>query len=630
MAFIFCRLTILGTRQEFLDFLKGVFYISRRNILKLQRIIITTIRKMKSIDIMDQNLILKIEKRAKQWMGNAYDGETQKRVRHLMDQDSKSLVDAFYKDLEFGTGGLRGKMDVGTNRMNKYTVGLASQGLANYVKKIAKNKKAKVAIAYDTRKNSRYFAEISADVLSGNGIKAYLFEDFRPLPELSFAVRHLKCNCGIMITASHNPKEYNGYKVFWDDGGQIISPHDKKIMSEIKKINISDVMFGGNKKLIEIIGSQIDKEYLKNVKSLSLSKDIIRKQSDLKIVYSPIHGTGLHLVPRALSIFGFKNVYHVSEQEVTDGNFSTVKSPNPEEVSTFGPAIKNAKKVDADIIIVTDPDADRAALAVKKNKGQYIVLNGNQTATLLIYYLLNRMKEKKYLSGQEYIVKSIVTTEILRKISTHHRVECQDVLIGFKWIGDVINRSKPGKKFLAGAEESIGFLAGDFVRDKDGIITCALVAEAAAWARHKNKTLYELLIDIYIEHGFYKTHMFYVVKEGLTGEQEIKRMMDVFRSLSSGNIGDSDIIGVSDYQSQKSKNVSLNSEKKINLPQSNIIQYYLEDQSKITVRPSGTEPKIKFYFEVTGELKNAKSFKKVDRMLSERIDILKESIVKIA
>jgi len=579
---------------------------------------------------MDQNFILQIEDKAKQWLKAGYDRQTQNRVRKLMQKDSKLLIDAFYKDLEFGTGGLRGKMDVGTNRMNKYTVGLASQGLANYLKRISKGAKAKVAIAYDTRKNSRYFAEISADVLSANGIKVYLFEDFRPLPELSFAVRHLKCSCGIIITASHNPKEYNGYKVFWDDGGQIISPHDKKITAEIQKISIEGIRFDGNKKLIETIGSRMDREYLKNVRSLSLSKEIIKKQKALKIVYSPIHGTGLNLVPRALDLYGFKNVFHVPEQEITDGNFSTVKSPNPEEVSTFKPAIRKAREVDADIIIVTDPDADRAALAVKKKKGDYIVLNGNQAATILIYYLLNRMDEKKCLKGGEYVVKTIVTTEILQRIARAHSVKCHDVLIGFKWIGDVIKRAGAGKKFIAGAEESIGFLAGDFVRDKDGIVTCALFAEAAAWAASKNKTLYELLIDIYVQHGFYKTRMFYIVKEGLTGEQEIKNMMTAYRKMLSGSIADADIIAVNDYLSKKSNNLVARTEKKIMLPQSNIIQYFLDDQSKITVRPSGTEPKIKYYFEVAGNLPNAKSFKREDELLAQRIEKLKTAIINVA
>ncbi len=579
---------------------------------------------------MDQNFILNIENKAKQWLGSDYDRQTQNRVRSLMQKDSKLLIDAFYKDLEFGTGGLRGKMDVGTNRMNKYTVGLASQGLANYLRKISKGKKAKVAIAYDTRKNSRFFAEISADVLSANGIKVYLFEDFRPLPELSFAVRYLKCSCGIIITASHNPKEYNGYKVFWDDGGQIISPHDKKITGEIQKISIADVHFDGNRKMIEIIASRMDREYLKNVKSLSLSKEIIKKHSDLKIVYSPIHGTGLHLVPKALNLYGFKNVFSVPEQEITDGNFSTVKSPNPEEVSTFKAAIRKAREVDADIIIVTDPDADRAALAVKKNKGRYVVLNGNQAATILVYYLLNRMSEIKCMQGGEYIVKTIVTTEILQRIAKTHSVKCHDVLIGFKWIGDVIKRSGPDKKFLAGAEESIGFLAGDFVRDKDGVVTCALFAEAAAWAASKNKTLYDLLIDIYVEHGFYKTRMFYIVKEGLTGEQEIKNMMTAYRNMSSGTIAGANIVAVNDYSLKKSQNLVANTEKKISLPQSNIIQFFLDDHSKITVRPSGTEPKIKYYFEVAGDLQNAKSFKKANQLLSERIDRLQNAIINVA
>ena len=480
--------------------------------------------------------MLDIENKAKQWLGEGYDQATKKRVQYLIENDPALLVDAFYKDLEFGTGGLRGKMDVGSNRMNKYTVGLATQGLANYLKKTVKGRQAKVVIAYDTRKNSSFFARIAADVLSASGIYVYLFEDFRPLPELSFAVRYLKCSCGIIITASHNPKEYNGYKVFWEDGGQIISPHDKNITREIQKLRIVDVHFDGHEKKIEMVGERIDRAYLKSVKTLSLSKDLIKKYQDLKIVYSPIHGTGKYLVPQVLNQLGFKNVFHVPEQETTDGNFSTVKSPNPEEETTFKRAIKKAKEVDADIIVVTDPDADRAALAVREKKDRYIVLNGNQAATVLVYYLLNRMSEKKYLRGKEYIVKTIVTTEILKHIAKDRSVKCHDVLIGFKWIGDVIKRSTPEKKFLAGAEESIGFLAGDFVRDKDGVITCALFAEAAAWAAAQGKSLLDLLINIYVEYGYYKTRMVYVVKDGLAGEQEIKNMMDAYRRLRSGKI----------------------------------------------------------------------------------------------
>ncbi len=573
--------------------------------------------------------MLDIENKAKQWLGEGYDQATKKRVQYLIENDPALLVDAFYKDLEFGTGGLRGKMDVGSNRMNKYTVGLATQGLANYLKKTVKGRQAKVVIAYDTRKNSSFFARIAADVLSASGIYVYLFEDFRPLPELSFAVRYLKCSCGIIITASHNPKEYNGYKVFWEDGGQIISPHDKNITREIQKLRIVDVHFDGHEKKIEMVGERIDRAYLKSVKTLSLSKDLIKKYQDLKIVYSPIHGTGKYLVPQVLNQLGFKNVFHVPEQETTDGNFSTVKSPNPEEETTFKRAIKKAKEVDADIIVVTDPDADRAALAVREKKDRYIVLNGNQAATVLVYYLLNRMSEKKYLRGKEYIVKTIVTTEILKHIAKDRSVKCHDVLIGFKWIGDVIKRSTPEKKFLAGAEESIGFLAGDFVRDKDGVITCALFAEAAAWAAAQGKSLLDLLINIYVEYGYYKTRMVYVVKDGLAGEQEIKNMMDAYRRLRSGKIGGGKITKINDYLERKSIDIVTGVGKRITLPKSNIIQFFLEDRSKITVRPSGTEPKIKYYFEVSSDLPNAASFKKVDGILTERIDQLEKAIINI-
>jgi phosphoglucomutase len=578
---------------------------------------------------MDQQFMLDIENKAKQWLGEGYDQATKKRVQYLIENDPALLVDAFYKDLEFGTGGLRGKMDVGSNRMNKYTVGLATQGLANYLKKTVKGRQAKVVIAYDTRKNSPFFARIAADVLSASGIYVYLFEDFRPLPELSFAVRYLKCSCGIIITASHNPKEYNGYKVFWEDGGQIISPHDKNITREIQKLRIVDVHFDGHEKKIEMVGERIDRAYLKSVKTLSLSKDLIKKYQDLKIVYSPIHGTGKYLVPQVLNQLGFKNVFHVPEQETTDGNFSTVKSPNPEEETTFKRAIKKAKEVDADIIVVTDPDADRAALAVREKKDRYIVLNGNQAATVLVYYLLNRMSEKKYLRGKEYVVKTIVTTEILKHIAKDRSVKCHDVLIGFKWIGDVIKRSTPEKKFLAGAEESIGFLAGDFVRDKDGVITCALFAEAAAWAAGQGKSLLDLLINIYVEYGYYKTRMVYVVKDGLAGEQEIKNMMDAYRRLRSGTIGGGKITKINDYLERKSIDIVTGVGKRITLPKSNIIQFFLEDRSKITVRPSGTEPKIKYYFEVSCDLPNAASFKKVDGILTERIDQLEKAIINI-
>jgi len=568
-------------------------------------------------------LIKKVKGRANEWLSDNYDDETKNQVKDLIYNKEKEeeLIDSFYKDLEFGTGGLRGVMGVGTNRMNKYTVRMATQGLSNYLIKVFANEiQIKVSIAYDSRNHSKDFADVTADVLSANGFKVYLFNDIRPLPELSFVIRYLKCQCGIIITASHNPKEYNGYKVFWDDGGQIISPHDKKIIEEVKNINIDKVKFTGDKQNIIIIGEEIDKEYLKQIKSLSLSQDSIEKYRDLKIVYSPLHGTGVRLVPQILKEYGFTNIYHVPEQDKIDGNFPTLKSPNPEDDKTLEMAIKRAKEVNADLVMVTDPDADRMRIGVKDHKNIFVLLNGNQAASLITYYLITKWKEKGKLKGNEYIVKTIVTSELLQAIAVINGVECYDVLTGFKWIANIIRQNEGKKTFICGGEESIGFLIGDFVRDKDAVSCCAMAAEVAAWAANLNKTLYELLIDIYLEFGFYKEYLYSVIRKGISGEKEIQDMMESYRIKPMPSINNSDVIIIKDYLLQKEKDLRKGTEQPINLPKSNVIQFYLEDDSKITIRPSGTEPKIKFYFEVKHELKTASQFEKIDTLLNQKID----------
>jgi phosphoglucomutase len=566
-------------------------------------------------------LLIYVKKKANEWITGNYDEETRKQVKYLLENDTKELIESFHTILEFGTGGLRGIMGVGPNRMNKYTVGMTAQGVANYLKKTySVETQTKAAIAYDSRNNSKYFAQITADVLSANNIQVYLFDELRPLPELSFTVRYLNCQCGIVITSSHNPKEYNGIKVFWDDGGQIVSPHDKNIIQEVQNIkNIDEVRFNANKQLIKIIGKEIDEVYLKQIKSLSLSPQLIQKHKDLKIVYTPIHGSGVRLVPQILANFGFTNVYHVPEQDIPDGNFPTVRLPNPEETDALNKAIQKAKEVDANLVMATDPDADRLAVAVRNRKNEFVVLTGNQTASLLIYYLITQWKERGKLTGKEFIVKTIVTSELLREISERNNVECIDVLTGFKWIADVIKKNEGKKTFICGGEESIGFLISDFVRDKDAVITSAFMAETAAWAAERGKSLYDLLIDIYYEYGFYKAHLVYIVKSGIVGADEIQELMKNYRNNPPSTINKSNIIKIKDYQLLQEKDLINNIAKPLHLPKSNVIQFYLEDESKITARPSGTEPKIKYYFEVKEQLKNKDNFEKLDELLRKRI-----------
>lgn len=563
----------------------------------------------------------KVLNRAKVWLGNGFDEETRNQVKDMIENNPQEVIESFYQDLEFGTGGLRGIMGVGTNRMNKYTVGMATQGLANYLKKIFPGKeKISVAIAHDCRNNSPYFARITADVFSANDIHVYLFKDLRPTPELSFAIRELGCQSGIVITASHNPKEYNGYKAYWEDGSQLIPPHDKNVIAEVQKItSVADVKFNGIPGNIELIGKEFDEIYLEKVVSLSLSPESISSHKDMKIVYTPLHGTGGVLVPAALKKFGFENISVVPEQAIYSGDFPTVKSPNPEEPAALEMAIRQAEKEGADLVMATDPDADRVGIAVRDLNGKFILLNGNQTAALLTYYLLYKWHENKKLTGREFIVKTIVTSEILKDIADKFKVESYDVLTGFKWIAEIIRLNEGKKTFIGGGEESYGFMTGDFVRDKDAVSSCALIAETAAWAASKNKSLYELLIDIYLEFGLYKESLISVTKKGKSGSEDIKKMMEDYRANPPAAINGSRLAMIKDYQFLVSKDMIKGTTEAISLPKSNVLQFFLEDGSKISVRPSGTEPKIKFYFGVKETLPSREDFNTVNDKLEQRI-----------
>ncbi|NOQ27697.1 MAG: phospho-sugar mutase [Bacteroidales bacterium] len=576
----------------------------------------------------DNELLKLVQSKADAWLKSDIDSVSKQELENLIQNNEAELIESFYRDLEFGTGGLRGIMGVGTNRINIYTIGMATQGLCNYLKQQFPDKKEiKVAIACDSRINSQLFAEKTASVFSANGIKAFLFEDLRPTPELSFAVRQLGCQSGIVVTASHNPKEYNGYKVYWEDGGQIISPHDKNIINEVQKIkDISEVKFDDKLKNVEIIGNKIDKKYLKEVSNLSLNPKVIKKQKDLKIVYTPIHGTGAILVPQALKAYGFENITIVDEQKIPDGNFPTVKSPNPEEPAALELALKKAKEIDADIVMATDPDADRVGIAIKNNCNEFILLNGNQAAALLINYLISQWSANGKLKGKEYIVKTIVTSDLLKEIADKYDVECFDVLTGFKYIADIIRNQEGKKKFIGGGEESYGYLAGEFVRDKDAVMSCALLAETAAWAKNNGKSLYEELIDIYIEFGFYKENLISVVKKGKSGAEEIQKMMDEFRNSPPQTINNSNVMLIHDFEKQVTYDQISHLRYDINLPKSNVLQFILQDGSKISVRPSGTEPKIKFYFGVHEKLEQYEDFEKVNKQLDDKIDDIIKSL----
>ena len=562
-----------------------------------------------------------IKSKARQWLGPEFNEETRKEVREMFEKDEKKLIDAFYQDLEFGTGGLRGIMGAGTNRMNIYTLGMATQGLSNYIIKECGNKGIKVAIAHDCRNNSRYFAETAADIFSANGFEVYLFEALRPTPELSFAIRQYKCQSGVVITASHNPPEYNGYKAYWDDGGQVVAPHDEGIIEEVRKItSVSQIKFDRKKEKIEIIGKETDQLFLNEVIKMSINPDIIKKQNDIGIVYTPIHGSGGTVVPRALQMFGFKNIQNVPEQDIVDGNFPTVKSPNPEEPAALSMAIKKAYETGAELVMATDPDADRIGIAVRNKKGEFVLLNGNQTGVLLTHYILSQFKERNKYKGNEYIIKTIVTTDLLDKIAEKYRVKCYNVLTGFKFFAELIRNLEGKEKYIGGGEESYGFLPGDYVRDKDAVASCALAAEVAAYARNKGKSLYEQLIDIYLEYGLYKEKLINIVRKGKEGADEIKAMMTAFRNNPPKIINNSTVIKINDYDTLISIDCLTGRKSRIDLLKSDVLQFFLEDGSKISVRPSGTEPKIKFYFSVNTKLESADKFDKTDKFLDQRID----------
>jgi phosphoglucomutase len=564
-----------------------------------------------------------ILKKAQAWLGDTnIDENTKDRITHLIANDPGELAESFYCNLEFGTGGLRGIMGDGTNRMNKYTVGMTTQGLANYLKIVfAGDDEIRMAIAYDSRNNSSYFAKIAAEVLSANGIVVYLFEHLRPTPELSFAVRYLHCHSGIVITASHNPKEYNGYKVYWNDGAQLVPPHDNNVIIEVQKIaSIAEVNFAGDPMIINMIGETIDNAFLDASKSYTLAPEVIAPQKDMKIVYTPLHGTGITLVPQALRNYGFENIHVVEEQAISDGNFPTIVSPNPEEKAAMQMALDKARAINADLVLATDPDADRIGVGVKDLDGNYILLNGNQTAALLTYYLVKQWQLKGKLSGNEYIVKTIVTSELVSDIAKSAGIEYFDVLTGFKWIADVIRKYEGQKTFIGGGEESYGFMIGDFVRDKDAVTACCIFAECAAWAGSKGKSLYELLLDIYLEYGLYKENLVNVVKKGMSGQAEIKAMMEGFRANPPKEIAGSAVSLMNDYALSQATDIQTGKVTPIELPKSDVLQFFLADGSKISMRPSGTEPKIKFYFSVRSNLDKVADFKAAEARLDGRIE----------
>ena len=567
-------------------------------------------------------ILVTVNEKAKSWLEGNYDQDTKKAVQALLEKEDKTdLIDSFYKDLEFGTGGLRGIMGPGTNRMNIYTVGAATQGLANYLNKtFADKEQISVCIGYDCRNNSKLFSNTVANIFSANGIKAYIFEDLRPTPEMSFAIRHLGCQSGVIITASHNPKEYNGYKAYWEDGSQLVPPHDKNVISEVKAVKVEDIKFEGNPDLIEVLGEDMDKLYLDTVKTLSLSPEAIRNQKDLKIVFTPLHGTTVKLVPDSLKNYGFENVIHIPEQDVVDGNFPTVWSANPEEPEALKMAIDKADEVDADLVMACDPDGDRLGISVKNDKGEWEIINGNQTALIFTYYLIKRRRELGLLTGNDYVVKTIVTTELFKDVAEKNNVQCFDAYTGFKWIADVI-RKNTDMNYIGGGEESFGYMPGDFTRDKDAVSSCSIMAEIAAWAKDQGKNLFDVLKEIYIEYGYSKEKMIYIVREGLQGAQEINQMMHDYRFNTPKEINESAMVLVKDYTTRKATNPITGEETDLDFETTaDVLQFYLEDGSKISVRPSGTEPKIKYYFEVREELKSLDEFYEIEEKANKKIE----------
>ena len=561
-----------------------------------------------------------IQSKINVWLNGNFDQQTKDEIKNLQKENPDQLADAFYKDLEFGTGGLRGIMGVGTNRMNKYTVGMATQGYANYLKQSFPNEEVKVAIAHDSRNNSRFFAETTANVFAANGIKVFLFDSLRPTPELSFAIRFLKCQGGVVCTASHNPKEYNGYKAYWTDGGQLVPPHDKNVIKEVEKIaSIDNVKWSGNPENITIIGKDVDEAYMQMVKGLSVYPDIIKKQHNLKIVYTPIHGSGIKLVPEVLKRFGFTNVHIVKEQAEPDGNFPTVGYPNPEEKATMSIGLKNAEELHADILLGTDPDADRVGIGVKDNHDDWVLMNGNQTAVLAFNYMIEARKAKGIAKPNDMVIKTIVTTDMIDKIAQHSGINCYNVLTGFKWIAELIREKEGKENYVIGGEESFGLMIGDKIRDKDAVSAVALLCEMAAYEKEKGINLFEKLVDLYIQYGFYLEQLISITKKGMDGQKQIAAMMEEFRNNPPSILDGSPVIELLDYEKGVGRNLATDEKWTISLPKSNVLQFILADETKISARPSGTEPKIKFYFSVNAKLNSVDEFDAMQKHLQDKI-----------
>ena len=573
-------------------------------------------------------LIQQCEAKAKQWLSPSFDEKTRKEVQSMIDNaDKTNLIESFYKDLEFGTGGLRGIMGAGSNRMNIYTVGMATQGFANYLKKNFKGKEQiSVVVCHDCRNNSRLFAETVANIFSANGIKAYIFDDLRPTPECSFAIRYLKAQAGVNITASHNPREYNGYKAYWEDGAQVLAPHDKGIIGEVNKCTVDDVKFEGNKQLIQVIGEDIDEPYLRKIRTISIDPDVIKRQHDLKIVYTPLHGAGRVIIPRSLAFWGFDNVHCVPEQMIKDGNFPTVDRPNPEFAEALTLGLRDAKKLDADILMASDPDADRVGMACKNSKGQWVLIDGNQTCMIFLWYIISNRKATGKMKPSDFIVKTIVTTELIHKIAEKQHVEMRDCYTGFKWIAREIALSEGKQQYIGGGEESYGFLAEDFVRDKDAVSACSLLAEICAYAKDNGKTLYDILMDIYKEYGFSKEHTINVERPGKAGAEEIQQMMANFRSNPPKDLGGSTVVLCKDYKTLEARDADGNITKLVMPETSNVLQWFCNDGTKVSVRPSGTEPKIKFYIEVKDVLTDASQYEALSNKAMQKIEAIKQSL----
>jgi len=561
-----------------------------------------------------------IEAKIATWLNGNFDQATKDAISKLQNENPSELADAFYRNLEFGTGGLRGIMGVGTNRMNKYTIGMATQGYANYLKKSFPGEEVRVAIAHDSRNNSRFFAETTANVFAANGIKVYLFESLRPTPELSFAIRHFKCQGGVVCTASHNPKEYNGYKAYWTDGGQLVPPHDINVIKEVEKIaSVDDVKWSGGEKNITLIGKEVDESYIDMVKGLSVYPDVIAKQHDLKIVYTPIHGTGIMLVPEVLKRYGFTNVHIVEEQKQPDGNFPTVGYPNPEEKETMSIGLSKAQALNADILLGTDPDADRVGIGIKDNHGEWVLMNGNQTAVLAFNYMIEARKAKGVARPNDMVITTIVTTGMINRIAEKNKVKCYNVLTGFKWIAEMIKEKEGKENYVIGGEESFGLMIGDKIRDKDAVSAVAILCEMAAYEKNKGRSLFEKLLDLYVEYGFYKEDLISITKKGMDGQQQIAAMMESYRKNPPKTINGSAVVKLLDYELQKGKNLQTAEEWKIELPKSNVLQFVLADDTLISARPSGTEPKIKFYFSINDKLTSAAEFDAMNKRLDEKI-----------